>query len=371
MATLPEPEFINRDAETIIAETKAYYETATGKTLEPAQVEQLVLNSFNYREILVRNQAQDAAKQNLLAFARFPVIDYLGEFLGVVRLPAQSAFSTLLLTLVPGHGDIVIPSGTRFQTVDGRAVFALIQDYSVLAAVNSVSVTVAALASGKSSNDYEVDTITVILDPQPYLSSASNTTVSEGGSDEETDDQLRERIRIAPNRFSNAGPIKAYKFWAASASPLIIDVAVPEQPEVPGTVRVYPLVAGLATTPSEILDAVEAILSADKIRPLSDTVEVLSPTAIDTNITVNLILYDWAVQADVLPVVQANLEAFRDGRRKLLGQDIIIDQIKAVCMIDGVYKANVVAPSADLVIAETEFANIEDITATVTGTNVG
>lgn len=368
---LPIPEFINRDPETIIAETKAYYENLVGKTLEPAQIEQLVLNSFNYREILVRNQAQDAAKQNLLAFARFPVIDYLGEFLGVVRLPAQAAFSTLLLTLVPGHGDIVIPSGTRFQTVDGRAVFQLIQDYAVLSADNTVSVTVIAQQVGKLSNDYALDTITVILDPQPYLSEASNTTVSEGGSDEETDDQLRERIRIAPNRFSNAGPIKAYKFWAASASPLIIDVAVPEQPEVPGTVRVYPLVSGLSTTPSEILDAVEAILNADKIRPLSDTVEVLSPTAVNTTIVVGLILYDWAVQADVLPVVQANLEAFRDGRRKLLGQDIIIDQIKAVCMIDGVYKANVTSPATDLVIDEIEFANITAITATVTGTNEG
>lgn len=368
---LPIPEFIPRDAETIIGETKADYEARTGRTLEPAQVEQLLLNSFNYRELLVRNQAQDAAKQNLLAFSRFPVIDYLGEFLGVFRLPAQAAQTTLLLTLVEGHGDIVIPSGLRVRTSDGRAVFELIQDYAVLTADDTVSVTAIAQTSGVLSNDYALGTISVILDPQPYLATAENTTVSEGGSDEETDDQFRERIRIAPNRFSNAGPIKAYKFWAASASPLIIDVAVPENPVVPGTVRVYPLVEGLATTPSEILDAVEAILDADKIRPLSDTVEVISPTAVNTAITVGLILYDWAVQADVLPVVQSNLEAFRDGRRKLLGQDIIIDQIKAACMIDGVYKANVSSPSADVVIAEIEFANITAITATVTGTNVG
>ena len=129
--------------------------------------------------------------------------------------------------------------------------------------------------------------------------------------------------------------------------------------------------ANLATTPTEILDTVYAVLNADKIRPLTDTVLVTSPTSVDTSITVGLILYDGAVQGDVLPVVIANLEAFRDGRRKLLGQDVVIDQIKALCMIDGVYKANVTVPATDLVISETQFANITSINVTITGTNVG
>ncbi len=129
--------------------------------------------------------------------------------------------------------------------------------------------------------------------------------------------------------------------------------------------------SNLATTPSEILDAVEAVLNADKIRPLTDTVIATSPTAVDTVITVGLVLYDGAVQTDILPVVISNLEAFRDGRRKLLGQDIVIDQIKALCVIDGVYKANVTLPSSDLVITETQVANITAINVTVTGTNVG
>ena len=38
---------------------------------------------------------------------------------------------------------------------------------------------------------------------------------------------------------------------------------------------------------------------------------------------------------------------------------------------EGVYKANVTVPATDLVISETEFANITAINVTVTGTNVG
>lgn len=366
---LPVPNFIDRDATTIISEMVADYEVRTGRALEPAQVETLLINAFAYRESLVRNQIQDAALQNLVEYARFPMIDHLGVLVGVTRLPAALAETTLLLTLVSGHGDIVIPNGLRVASTDGRAIFELIEDTTVSSAVNTVSATFVAQTAGNLSNDYAIGTISVILDPQPYLSTASNTSVTVGGSDEETDDQLRDRIKLAPSAFSNAGSYKAYEFWAKSTSPLIIDVAVTNP--IPGTVEVFPLMANLGSTPNEILQAVSAVLNADKIRPLTDTVIVSSPTAVSTTINVGLVLYDGAVQSDIVPVVLDNLEAFRDGRVSLLGQDIVIDQIKALCMIDGVYKANVISPATDLIISETEFANITSINVTVTGTNVG
>ena len=366
---LPIPSFINRDPQTIISEMVADYEARTGRTIEPAQVETLLIQAFSYRELLLRNQIQDASLQNLVEYARFPMLDHLGILVGVTRLPAALAETTLLLTLVSGHGDVVIPVGLRVSSTDGRSVFELIEDVTVLAADNTVTSTFIAKTAGKLSNDYAIGTVSVILDPQPYLSTASNTNVTAGGSDEETDEQLRDRIKLAPSAFSNAGSYKAYEFWAKSTSPSIIDVAVTNP--IPGTVEIFPLMANLATTPTEILDAVYAVLNSDKIRPLTDTVLVTSPTAVETAITVGLVLYDGAVQSDILQIINSNLEAFRDGRRKLLGQDIVIDQIKALCMIDGVYKTNVTVPSSDLVITETQFANITAINVTVTGTNVG
>lgn len=383
---LPIPQFIERNPEVIIAEMVADYQTRTGRTLEPAQVEMLLIQSFAYRELLIRNQIQDAALQNLVAFARFPMLDYLGEIVGVSRLPSQAAKTTLLLTLTVGHGDVVIPSGLRVSSSDGRTVFQLIQDYTVLTADDTVSVIAVAQTAGKLGNDYAIGTVTTILDPQAYLATASNTTVSEGGSDEENDEQLRDRIKLAPSAFSNAGSYKAYEFWTKSASPVIIDVFVDNRryqvgdtiptgyvlgDPIPGTVEVFPLVESLSATPTEVLDAVLAVLNADRIRPLTDTVYATSPTAVDTTIVVGLILYEGSVQSDILPIVESNLQAFRDGRRKLLGQDVVIDQIKALCMVDGVYKANVTTPSGDLVVAGNEFANITAITVTVTGTNVG
>ncbi|HGV0493952.1 TPA: baseplate protein, partial [Escherichia coli] len=85
---LTEPDFIERDADKITAEMIAKYEADTGKTLYPAQAERLLIDLWAYREMLVRVAVQEAAKQNLVAFAREPMIDYLGELVGVYRLAA-------------------------------------------------------------------------------------------------------------------------------------------------------------------------------------------------------------------------------------------------------------------------------------------
>ena len=100
---LPPPTFVN-DADglnpnLILADMVAEFQAAAGRTLQPAQVERLLINLYAYRESLVRNAIQYAGQQNLLAFAVFPMIDYLGQLLGVSRLGAQGAVTTLQFTL--------------------------------------------------------------------------------------------------------------------------------------------------------------------------------------------------------------------------------------------------------------------------------
>lgn len=350
----------------------ADYENRVGRRLEPAQVERLIIDALAYRELLLRNQVQEAAKQNLLAFAAYPMIDYLGELLGVTRLPASAASTTIQFTLVAGHADLTIPQGLRVASTDGRAIFETVQPVTVLAAVNTVTVEAICQSAGVIGNEYAIGTVSDILDPQAYLTAATNTTVTAGGSDEETDEELRERIRLAPSAFSTAGSKGAYKFHAKSAHPSIIDVAVVGPPTFPaGEVHIFPLVSGGVTTPTEVLDAVEAACSADKVRPLTDTVVVASPTKTDFAINVALTLYTGADATAIASAVTANLEAFRDGRKGLLGQDIIRAQIIQKCAVEGVYNVNVVSPASDLIIAETAFGNCTSITVTISGYNNG
>src|ERR1700740_3821039 len=101
--SLPPPVFVNDadglDPNLVLADMIAAFEAAAGRTLQPAQVERLLINLYAYRESLVRNAIQYAGEQNLLAFAVFPMIDYLGQLLGVTRLGAQGAVTTLQFTL--------------------------------------------------------------------------------------------------------------------------------------------------------------------------------------------------------------------------------------------------------------------------------
>ncbi|STI00519.1 phage-related baseplate assembly protein J [Escherichia coli] len=74
----------------ITAEMIAKYEADTGKTLYPAQAERLLIDLWAYREMLVRVAVQEAAKQNLVAFSREPMIDYLGELVWCIP-PCRAA----------------------------------------------------------------------------------------------------------------------------------------------------------------------------------------------------------------------------------------------------------------------------------------
>jgi hypothetical protein len=79
---IAEPNFIDRDPAQITSEMIAQYEDASGKKLYPAQAERLLIDLFAYRENLVRIAIQEAAKQNLVAYSRAPMLDYLGELVG-------------------------------------------------------------------------------------------------------------------------------------------------------------------------------------------------------------------------------------------------------------------------------------------------
>ncbi len=63
MSQLPEPNFINRDADAITQAWIDLYEQKSGKVLQPAQIERLMIDSGAYRENLLRVEIQRIAKE--------------------------------------------------------------------------------------------------------------------------------------------------------------------------------------------------------------------------------------------------------------------------------------------------------------------
>ena len=365
------PTFIETNPETIIAEVIAKFEELSGRTLQPSQSERLMINTLAYREILVREQIQHAGAQMLIDFSTAPAIDYLAALVGVTRLSSSSASTTIRFTLVAGHNGVVIPANTRVATSDGQIVFATQQATTVASAVTTADVISFAQSPGAAGNDYAIGEVNDILDPQAFIVSASNTTATSGGTDQESDDELRARVKLAPSQFSTAGPVDAYKFHTFKASPTIVDVGVLSS--VPGTVNVYPLVEGGVVTPPETIALVVAALNDEKVRPLSDTVVVASPTIINYAIEVELTIYESADSATVQSEKETALQGYADEKQALIGQDITLAQITSLSVGDGstVYNVNIVSPVADVVVANTEVAVMTSLTVTVIGTTSG
>ena len=363
-----EPTFVSTDVQTVLTEIIQQFETQTGRTLQPAQVERLVLNVVAYREQLVREAIQYSATQNLVSFADGLALEALGELVGVTRLAASVATCTLSFAIVEGASSFIIPAGTRVSSNDGKVVFTTLED-KVVSGLPIASVPAQCSTTGLAGNGYEPNQITKLLDPLAFVSAVTNINTTGGGADQEEDDALRERIKLAPSRFSNAGSRSAYEFFARSANPGIVDVYV-TSPN-PGYVEIYPLMGDTTETPVSVLDQVKAACDSDKVRPLTDLVDIIAPTAVDYAIELGIVYYSWADPTVVLEQVQAALNEFVIERKQQLGRDVLGSQIVGVAMaVNGVYNANLNG-FTDLIIEPNQVANYLEVSVYIESENDG
>ncbi|MGO1073238.1 baseplate assembly protein [Lysobacter sp. CA199] len=363
---MAEPNFIQRDPAIVTAELIADYERATGKTLYPAQVERIWVDLIAYRETLVRIGIQEAAKQNLVAFARAPILDYLGEIVGVSRLPAQPARTVLRFTFAaPLVSSRLIPAGIHVETGGGEVTFATDADITAPIGAVTIDVGAACIQSGAVGNGWGAGKLNEWLDaPIAGVGSVANLATTLGGVDEESDERLRERIKLGPESFSNAGSRLAYRFHALKASQRIVDVAVLSP--TPGAVMLYPLSAdGLPD--ATLLSLVEAICSADKVRPLTDQVLARSPVPVNYALAAGLVLYANVDAATVLVQAREAADRYAADRAAGLGRDIVPTQIIAALSVPGVYEVRLTMPAASRVLAENEWARCSGITLTLAG----
>lgn len=359
MTQLPEPNFIERDAEKITREWIELYEQKTGKTLHPAQIERLLIDVGVYRENLVRIEIQETAKKNLLNYAPLEVLLHLGELVGVPILDAKPSKTVINFEITdPLDFDLIIPKNTQIETNDGKFIFSTLNDVILKQGETSTNIESECEIATAEANHYSIGTIANLITSIAYIEKASNIVESYGGADIESTEQYRERIRQAPESYSNAGSKGAYRFHTFSAHQSIIDVAVLSPS--PGVVEIYPLTSEDAPD-NKLIAQVQNYLSSDKIRPLTDLVIVKAPEKINFKIIANLILY---IDADLLSVqtlVKERLNAYKNELKSKLGKDIVPSQIIAFLnSIYGVYKVELLSPEYRL-LKSNQWANLEDI----------
>lgn len=87
---LPEPNYIERDREKELREMKAEIEKLIGREIQEFEMDYMNLQVVAHRFYLHKCQIQAAAKQNLIDFATWPMLDFLNGLKGVKRLPGET-----------------------------------------------------------------------------------------------------------------------------------------------------------------------------------------------------------------------------------------------------------------------------------------
>jgi len=313
--------FLETDAETIRSQIITGFEQASGDTLAAGDPRRLFLLSIADVIIQQRTAINLAAQQNLLSYAQGGYLDALGQLLAVERMAESKAVTTIEFTLSQALGSVyTIPAGT--QVTNGVVTFETDEDLLIPIGETTGEVSASCTVAGPVGNDYLAGQISTIVTPMTFVSGAQNTTITTGGADAESDPDFADRIRLAPNSFSVAGPEKAYVYHAKSVSPAIIDVKV-DSP-TPGEVDVYVLLTDGTLPTEDTLEQIEEHLSDENIRPLTDYVVVKAPTASNYEIE----LHYWINQEDsskaaqIQADVEAAVEQYRLWQQTKIGRDI-------------------------------------------------
>jgi len=189
-----------------------------------------------------------------------------------------------------------------------------------------------------------------------------NSTIPPTPAVMESDDRFRSRVQISLEGFSTAGPVGAYVFHTLDASPNVKDVSVVSP--APGVVDVYILSTdGDGTASDDLLNTVDARLNADEIRPLTDQVTIKRPTITSFNITATLHFSDGPDSQIVKDLATAAINQFIEDHKQI-GGVIAISGIMAGLHQAGVDRVELVEPTGDIVLSNTESAHCAAITIT-------
>lgn len=234
-----------------------------------------VLQVAAYREMLLRADINDRARQLLLAFATDANLDHLGALLGVPRLE-----------ITPANPD-----------TGARAIM-------------------------------------------------------------ESDTAFRQRIALAPEGLSVAGPELAYIAAARRADGDVAHASVISP--APGEVVVAVLSAtGDGTASPALLAKVEVIVNARDMRPLTDFVTVQSAEIVPFSIAATIFTDSGPDASLVIATGQARLAAYLADSRSI-GRDITASGIHAALHVAGVQRVEL-ASWNDIVVGPTQAAHCTDI----------
>ena len=287
---------------------------------------------------------------------------YARSAYGLTRNAAISTEGRVRLTDAGGApltftaGDLIVSSNTglRYRNTTG----------GTLNVGSTLTLSFKAESPGASYN-VSNDTITTFVTSTPSVTITNPAigtspwyTVS--GTDEESDEALRQRCRARWGSLGTGGNRDAYIYWARSASAQVTRVAVQENYPTDGKVGVF-IAGDGGALPTDVATTVNTYVQARK--PLCVTVGVNNVSPITVTLGGTITYRSTIAEATVKSNVATKLAALQQ-LKNIGGEDVYrAEIIEAIMQADGVINVSLTSPAVDFPIGLPEVAAFNDVTA--------
>lgn len=182
----------------------------------------------------------------------------------------------------------------------------------------------------------------------------------------ESDLGYKQRIQLAPHRFSVAGPEMAYVFHARSAHADVADVTA--RSPAPGEVLVTVMSGiGNGVPGAEVVGAIDSVLQNNAVRPLTDLVTVQAAQPVPFNVEAQLYVFAGPDQELILSTAREALSRHL-AEIRYLDRNVARSAIIAALHVGNVERVVLLQPAADVAIEYFQVGNPTSVSVTVAGT---
>jgi len=314
LSRLPAPDVIEAlDFETIYAQALAQFQTYFPDFSATVESDPLVLllQLFAYRELILRQRVNDAARAVMPAFAVGADLDNVAAIVGVERF-----------VLDPGNPEQnVAPIYETDDSLRRRMVLAP-EGFSVAGPTGAYI----------------------------FHALSSSANVADAGAHSPAPDDIRQIVLnvLAANGEAPALVTAMSDALAAASWPGDVTVTVLSR-------------LGDGSADAGLLATVSAALTADDVRPLTDHVTVVSAEIVPFAIVADMTFLSGPDRAVVMAAARSRLDAHL-AATLLLGRDVTRAGIIAALHPEGVQNINLVSPAADIVLTRKQAGHCTGIT---------
>ncbi|MGN0686667.1 MAG: baseplate J/gp47 family protein [Oscillospiraceae bacterium] len=350
MSRAIEYQFVSTDSAEIVADLTAKYEELTGRTLLPSDPDKLFIQWVAGIIIQQRIIVNYAANQNIPSRAVGENLDALGKMIYNVSRPQAKPAECVVRFTISAQQEtaIPIPKGTRVTDSSGSLMWATTVDTAVEIGAVFVDAPVICEKEGTVGNGYAPGQINTLVDVDKvlYYSSCSNIETSNSGTERATDNEYYELMRAGLEAFSTAGPKGAYEYHAKAVSTSIADVCAINPIDKPGYVNIFAIMANGEIADDGTKNAILAACNDDKVRPLTDVVEVLDPLVVEFNIELTYYVdrNSQKSAAEIESAIRSAVEEYADWQCKKIGRDINPSRLMWLIKDTGAKRVDIKSP---------------------------